>query len=152
VASEEAYHFDLLRKHLASLGYTYGDFVAHNGLWQAAMDTAHDPLVRMALVPRVLEARGLDVTPGIMRRLREIGDRRAVEILEIIHRDEIGHVAIGSHWFKFLCQQRGLPVETTFAKLFEKYMHGGVRKPIDHDARRQAGFTEAELVYLEQAG
>ena len=105
VAKEEAYHFDLLRKHLSSLGYTYGDFVAHNGLWQAALDTAHDPLVRMALVPRVLEARGLDVTPGIMKRLQEMGDQRAVEILKIIHRDEIGHVAIGSRWFKFLCQQ-----------------------------------------------
>lgn len=152
VAAEEAYHFGLLREHLKTLGYDYGDFPAHNGLWEAAVDTAHDTLVRMALVPRVLEARGLDVTPGIMAKLRSIGDNAAVAILEIIHRDEIGHVGIGSHWFKYLCQQRNLPVEATFAKLIETYMHGGVRKPIAHDTRRQAGFTDAELVYLENAG
>ena len=152
VAAEEAYHFGLLRDHLQTLAYDYGDFPAHNGLWEAAVDTAHDPLVRMALVPRVLEARGLDVTPGIMAKLASIGDNAAVAILEIIHRDEIGHVAIGSHWFRFLCTQRGLPVEETFAELIEKYMHGGIRQPIAHDTRRQAGFTEAELAYLENAG
>lgn len=152
VAAEEAYHFGLLRDHLKTLGYDYGDFPAHNGLWEAAVETAHDPLVRMALVPRVLEARGLDVTPGILAKLRGIGDNAAVAILEIIHRDEIGHVAIGSHWFKYLCQQRNLPIETTFANLIETYMHGGIRKPIAHDTRRQAGFSEAELVYLENAG
>lgn len=152
VAAEEAYHFGLLRDHLQTLGYNYGDFPAHNGLWEAAVDTAHDPLVRMALVPRVLEARGLDVTPGIMQKLRGIGDSGAITILEIIHRDEIGHVAVGSHWFKYLCQQRGLSVEKTFAELIEKYMHGGIRKPLAHDTRRQAGFTEAELHYLENAG
>ena len=152
VAEEEAYHFGLLRDHLKTLGYDYGDFPAHNGLWEAAVDTAHDPLVRMALVPRVLEARGLDVTPGIIEKLRSIGDNAAVAILEIIHRDEIGHVAMGSRWFKFLCQQRNLPMEATFADLIETYMHGGIRKPIAHDTRRQAGFTEAELNYLENAG
>jgi len=152
VTAEEACHFGLLRDHLKTLGYDYGDFPAHNGLWEAAVDTAHDPLVRMALVPRVLEARGLDVTPGIIEKLRSIGDNAAVAILEIIHRDEIGHVAIGSHWFKFLCQQRSLPMEATFVDLIKTYMHGGVRKPIAHDTRRQAGFTEAELDYLENAG
>lgn len=152
VAAEEAYHFGLLREHLQVLGYDYGDFDAHNGLWEAALDTAHDPLVRMALVPRVLEARGLDVTPGIMDKLRGIGDHKAVSILEIIHRDEIGHVAIGSHWFKYLCEQQSLPVESTFAGLIEEYMHGGVRRPIARDSRMQAGFTEAELNYLENAG
>jgi uncharacterized ferritin-like protein (DUF455 family) len=152
VAAEEAYHFGLLRDHLQELGYDYGDFPAHNGLWEAAVDTAHDALIRMALVPRVLEARGLDVTPGIMAKLHSIGDNKAVAILEIIQRDEIGHVAIGSHWFKYLCGQRGLPVEHTFVDLVEKYMHGGIRKPVALDARRQAGFTEAELAYLEKAG
>ncbi|MFO7603129.1 MAG: ferritin-like domain-containing protein [Gammaproteobacteria bacterium] len=152
VAAEEAHHFGLLRNHLITLGFDYGTFPAHNGLWEAAMETAHDVLVRMALVPRVLEARGLDVTPGIMEKLSSIGDNAAVAILDIIHRDEIGHVAIGSHWFRFLCAQRGLPTEETFADLIEKHMRGGIRKPIAHATRRQAGFTEAELAYIENAG
>jgi len=116
------------------------------------MDTAHDPLIRMALVPRMLVARGLDVTPDIMAKLRGIGDNRAVAILEIIQRDEMGHVAMGSRWFRFLCEQRGLPVEASFFDLINTYMHGGIRKPLALDARRQAGFTEAELAYLERAG
>ena len=127
VAAEEAHHFVLLRDHLGTLGHAYGDFPAHNGLWEAAMDTAHDPLIRMALVPRVLEARGLDVTPGIMAKLRGIGDNRAVAILEIIQRDEMGHVAMGSRWFRFLCEQRGLPVEASFFDLISTYMHGGIQ-------------------------
>ncbi|MGD8484467.1 MAG: ferritin-like domain-containing protein, partial [Thioalkalispiraceae bacterium] len=138
VASEEAYHFDLLSRHLETLGYQYGDFPAHNGLWEAAVKTAHDPLVRMALVPRVLEARGLDVTPGIVDKLRSANDLRAVEILDIIHRDEVGHVEIGSRWFKYLCEQRGLAVESTFQQLLEEYMQGQIKGPLNRASRLKA--------------
>ena len=151
VAKEEAYHFQLLSEHLASLGYAYGDFLAHNGLWESALDTAHDPMVRMALVPRVLEARGLDVTPGIVKKLKNIGDDRAVEILAIIHRDEIGHVKAGTRWFRYLCEQRGLNSENVFKDLINEYMKGILRGPFDHDVRKRAGFTEDELLFLESA-
>jgi uncharacterized ferritin-like protein (DUF455 family) len=159
VADEEAYHFQLVRDHLNSLGYDYGDFDAHNGLWEMAVKTAHDPLVRMALVPRVLEARGLDVTPGIMKKLRDFGDHGAVDVLEIIFRDEIGHVEIGSRWFRYLCEQREMEPELTFRCLFEEYMEGdgkGKSKvgkgQLHREARIAAGFTEEELNYLEGIG
>jgi len=152
VADEEAYHFSLLRERLQTLGYDYGDFAAHNGLWEMARDTAHDVLVRMALVPRVLEARGLDVTPGMMARLRAAGDKDTVGLLEIILRDEIGHVEIGSRWFRWLCEQRGQAPESTFRELIEQYMKGQIKGPFHHDARLQAGFSEEELAALEQMG
>lgn len=151
VAKEESYHFELLSEHLTSLGYAYGDFSAHNGLWETAVATAHDPMVRMALVPRVLEARGLDVTPGIVKKLKGIGDDRAIEILAIIHRDEIGHVEIGSRWFRYLCDERKLDSEKVFKDLINEYMKGILRGPFDHDARKRAGFTEEELLFLESA-
>ncbi|UCE89163.1 MAG: ferritin-like domain-containing protein [Pseudomonadota bacterium] len=152
VAVEEAGHFALLRAHLETLGWHYGGFPAHNGLWEMAVDTAHDVLVRMALVPRVLEARGLDVTPGIVERLSRAGDERAVEILGIIQRDEIGHVEIGTRWFNYLCEQRDLRPLPTFEGLLERYMKGRIRGPFDRQARLQAGFTEDELEYLEGVG
>lgn len=152
VAREEAYHFSLLRDHLRHLGYDYGDFPGHNGLWEMCLQTAHDPLVRMALVPRVLEARGLDVTPGIMRKLEQSGDDNAVDLLRIIQRDEVGHVAIGSRWFHYLCEQRGLQAEATFRELMEQYMPARGRGPLDRASRLQAGFSETELDYLEGAG
>ncbi|MDH5181796.1 MAG: ferritin-like domain-containing protein [Gammaproteobacteria bacterium] len=151
VAVEEAYHFSLLRDHLRQMGYDYGGFPAHNGLWEMAVKTDFDPMVRMALVPRVLEARGLDVTPGIMARLAECGDQAAVEILKIIHRDEVGHVEIGSRWFRYLCEQRGLIPDDTFAALIEQYMQGKLKGPFDLAVRRKAGFTEQELAYLDGA-
>lgn len=151
VAEEEAYHFDLLHGHLATLGYVYGDFTAHNGLWVSALETAHDPMIRMALVPRVLEARGLDVTPGIIRKLQGIGDKKGIAILEIIHHDEIGHVEAGSRWFRYLCNERGLDSEKVFESLLKEYMRGALRGPYDHDVRKRAGFTEEELKYLESA-
>ncbi len=114
VAVEEAYHFSLLEKRLDDLGYFYGDFPAHNGLWEMVLRTDHDVLIRMALVPRVLEARGLDVTPGMIERLLKAGDNDTVEILRVILRDEIGHVAIGSRWFKFCCKNKGLNPEANF--------------------------------------
>ncbi len=150
VAAEEAYHFTLLRDHLRLLGFEYGDFPGHNGLWEMAVKTAHDPLGRMALVPRVLEARGLDVTPAIMRKLAQAGDDRAAEILAIIHRDEIGHVRIGNRWYGYLCAQRGLEPVVTFRKLLEEYGALRLRLPFDGDARRAAGFSEREMALLEE--
>lgn len=152
VAVEEAYHFQLLRERLNELGSDYGDFPAHNGLWDIATRTAFDPLVRMALVPRVLEARGLDVTPGMIQRLRQAGDEETAAVLEIIWRDEIGHVAIGSHWFQYLCRQRGLDPEHTFHTLVGQYFSGQVLGPFHYEARQQAGFSVAELKALEQMG
>lgn len=151
VAKEEAYHFELLSDHLSALGYQYGDFSAHNGLWESAILTGFDPMVRMALVPRVLEARGLDVTPGIVKKLKGIGDDKAVDILAIVHNDEIGHVEIGTRWFRYLCNERGLDSEKLFKDLINQYMKGTLRGPFDHDVRKRAGFTEDELLYLESA-
>lgn len=151
VAKEEAYHFELLSQHLESLGYVYGDFTAHNGLWESALVTAFDPMVRMALVPRVLEARGLDVTPGIVKKLKNVGDDKAVEILGIIHRDEIGHVETGTRWFRYFCDKRELDSDEVFKDLINKYMKGILRGPFDHDVRKRAGFTEEELLFLESA-
>ncbi len=149
VAAEEAYHFTLLRAHLQTLGYDYGSFAAHNGLWEMAVKTAHDPLVRMALVPRVLEARGLDVSPTLIRKLASCGDRRAVEILEIIQRDEITHVAIGNRWYRHLCAARGLDPIETFKRLLREYDAPPLRPPFAEAARRQAGFTAEEMRLLE---
>ncbi|KAB7619733.1 ferritin-like domain-containing protein [Alkalilimnicola sp. S0819] len=149
VAEDEARHFALLRERLGELGAAYGDFPAHNGLWEMAVDTAHDWLVRMALVPRVLEARGLDVTPGMIERLEAAGDTRTVEILRLILREEIPHVAIGSHWFKRACAERGLEPEATFRELLARYMRGRLRGPFNHDARLAAGFSAEELAALE---
>lgn len=149
VADEEAYHFQLLRARLNELGFDYGDFPAHNGLWDMACQTDHDPLERMALVPRVLEARGLDATPKIMRRLQGIGDHQTVDLLEnIILKDEIGHVAIGSRWFKHLCAERGLNSETVFLALVKRYLKGSLRGPFNHGARVSAGFSASELELL----
>jgi len=148
VADEEALHFDLLITHLATLGHLYGDFPAHNGLWDMALKTAHDPLVRMALVPRVLEARGLDATPLIVDKLRAAKDMRMVEILAIIERDEIGHVAIGNRWFGWLCAARGLEPEPTFRQLLVDYDAPPLKPPFNLAARRAAGFSEPELAWL----
>jgi uncharacterized ferritin-like protein (DUF455 family) len=149
VAAEEAYHFSLLHTRLGQLGYAYGDFPAHNGLWDLAVRTAHDPLLRMALVPRVMEARGLDVTPGMMERFASIGDQQTVAILQIILRDEVGHVEAGSRWFRYLCEQRGLEPEATYFDLLQEHLAGGIRCPLHKPARLAAGFTESELGRLE---
>jgi len=148
VAEEEVYHFEILRGHLRHLGGEYGDHAAHNGLWEMAEKTAGDVLHRMALVPRVLEARGLDVTPGIQNRLRQAGDLNAASLLDIIFRDEVGHVEIGSRWFHFLCEQRGLEPATTFFALVDEYFPDGLHGPYSVDARRSAGFSERELDLL----
>lgn len=145
VAAEEAYHFELLSKRLQTLGYMYGDMPAHNGLWEQAVKTDFDVMVRMALVPRVLEARGLDVTPGMMERLEQAGDSETVDILKVILRDEIGHVKIGSRWFRYCCELRSLQPEETFRQLLQEYMKAPLRGPFYNEARLQAGFTQEEL-------
>lgn len=152
IAVEEAYHFEILRGHLRHLGAEYGDYPAHNGLWEMAEKTAGDALERMALVPRVLEARGLDVTPGIQQKLRQAGDENAASLLEIIFRDEVGHVAVGSRWFRHLCEARGLEPEATFFSLVARHFPDGLHGPYGVDARRTAGFSERELNLLRQGG
>ena len=148
VAAEESTHFQLLRRYLRERGSDYGDYPAHNQLWDMAVATDHDVLVRMALVPRVLEARGLDVTPKIIERLRSVGDQAAVEILQRIYDDEIGHVAIGNRWFHFLCEQRGIDPMQTFGSLLKDYTHGYLVGPFNTGARLQAGFHRDEIDML----
>ena len=150
VAVDEARHFHMLCTHLACLGFHYGDFDAHDGLWEAAERTAGDCMVRMALVPRVLEARGLDVAPGMIRRLRASGDERAANILEVILEEEVAHVAVGTRWFRHLCVERGLEPDGTFVALVTRLMPGAIRPPFHHDARRAAGFTDQEMHSLEK--
>lgn len=148
VAAEEAEHFAMLRARLNELGHDYGDFPAHNGLWEMACRTAHDPLARMALVPRVLEARGLDATPVIMEKLRGIGDAATLAILEIILRDEVGHVALGDRWFRMLCEERGLEPEATYLALMDDFAVPYPPPPLHEAARLQAGFSPAEIARL----
>ncbi|MEY4764390.1 MAG: hypothetical protein RI907_1063 [Pseudomonadota bacterium] len=148
VAAEEAHHFRLLRDHLLTLGHAYGDFAAHDGLWSMCAKTAEDIVARMALVPRTLEARGLDATPLIQDKLMRAGDPRAVEILDIILRDEVGHVAIGNRWFHHLCGERGLDALTLYPQLVKRYEAPRLRPPFNQAARLAAGFTEAELAFL----
>lgn len=150
VALDEARHFEMLRQRLQALGYQYGDFPAHNGLWEMAVDTAHDVLIRMALVPRVLEARGLDVTPGMIKKLQGAGDHDTVALLEIILAEEVPHVAIGTYWFNHHCHLRGFEPTKTFATLLSHYMAGGIRGPFNWPARREAGFTESDIEMLKQ--
>jgi len=150
VAEEEVYHFRLVRGRLRELGHDYGDFPAHNGLWELAQETAADPLLRMALVPRVMEARGLDVTPGIMEKFRAAGDQETVAVLEVILRDEIGHVEAGSRWFRHLCRERGLESEKTYFELLGRHLGNRVSCPLHHEARQAAGFSHSELERLEQ--
>jgi len=150
VANEEVYHFSLLQTRLQELGFNYGDFVAHDGLWYIAMETSGDLLARMALVPRGSEARGLDVTPGMIHRLEEVGDQETADLLKIIYRDEIGHVAKGSKWFRYLCDQQGLDSEQTFQRYFQQYAPGKMGGKLDHDGRKKAGFSAVEISFLEK--
>jgi uncharacterized ferritin-like protein (DUF455 family) len=148
VAREEALHFELLRDHLATLGFRYGDFDAHDGLWQMAERTRHDLLARLALVPRTLEARGLDASPAVKAKLLAAGDARGGDILDIILHDEIGHVAVGNHWYRWLCAQRSLDPLATYAELAARHDAPRPRGPFNLPARRAAGFDEAELAGL----
>lgn len=155
VADEEATHFGLLCEHLATLGHRYGDFPAHDGLWSMCVNTQRDITARMALVPRTLEARGLDATPLIQARLRRVNTPaalRAVDILDIILRDEIGHVAIGNHWYGWLCERQGLEPLAHYRTLARRHAAPRLRPPFNEQARRQAGFTDDEMAYLLTAG
>ena len=148
VASEEALHFTLLAGHLASLGHAYGDFDAHDGLWGMTERTAGDITARMALVPRTLEARGLDATPPMQARLAQAGDHRAVEILDVILRDEIGHVAVGNHWYRWLCARDGLDPVGHYPVLAARHGAPRPRAPFNVTARLRAGFTSEEIAAL----
>jgi uncharacterized ferritin-like protein (DUF455 family) len=145
VAADETRHFEMLRCRLRDLGAEYGDFDAHGGLWEMAAKTAHDLLARMAMVPRVLEARALDVTPGMIVRLRAAGDDATAAILEVILEEEVAHVAAGSRWFRFECERRGLAPEPTFRQLFREHWTGAPPPVLNRAHRLRAGFTEAEL-------
>lgn len=148
VAAEEAYHFTLLNDHLQTLGYAYGSFSGHGALWEMVDKTKSDVLARMALVPRTMEARGLDASPPIRNKLAQAGDTAAAGILDIILHDEIGHVAIGNHWYNWLCDQRGLDAIKTFEILRLEYKAPKMRPPFNMEARKKAGFTDAELALL----
>jgi uncharacterized ferritin-like protein (DUF455 family) len=152
VAAEEALHFTLLREHLRdSLGVAYGDFDAHDGLWTMVERTRHDIAARMALVPRTLEARGLDAAPPMQAKLAKAGDARAVEILDVILRDEVGHVAIGNHWYRWLCERDGLDPIAHYAVLAQRHEAPRPRAPFNLEARRRAGFSAEELASLTRA-
>ncbi|MEP6873094.1 MAG: ferritin-like domain-containing protein [Burkholderiales bacterium] len=148
VAAEESLHFTLLREHLLTLGSDYGQFDAHDGLWTMTQRTAHDVTARMALVPRTLEARGLDAAPPMQAKLRKAGDLRAVEILDVILRDEVGHVAIGNHWYRWLCARDGHDPVALYAELTVRFDAPRLRPPFNTEARRAAGFTETEIGLL----
>ena len=148
VAFEESQHFTLLNDHLATLGYTYGDFPAHDGLWTMAENTRHAIAARMALVPRTLEARGLDATPIIQAKLRKVGSPAALEavgILDTILREEVGHVAIGNHWYHWLCQRDGLDSTAYAAQASSQFGGPSLKPPFNLAARKLAGFTQEEL-------
>jgi uncharacterized ferritin-like protein (DUF455 family) len=148
VAKEEGIHFAMLAAHLDLLGYKYGDFPAHDSLWEMVEKTRGDVVARMALVPRTLEARGLDAIPPLRAKLAQAGDLAAAKILDRILQDEIGHVEIGNRWYRYLCEQRGLEPGTTYDELAVRYAAPVLKGPFNIEARRLAGFTEAELTDL----
>ncbi len=148
VAAEEAAHFELLAGRLAALGGAYGELPAHDGLWQAAVETAGDLMARLAVVPLVLEARGLDVAPAMAARLEAAGDPESAAILETIYRDEIGHVAAGKRWFDWLCERRGLDPAETWRALVRRHFKGRLKPPFNESARAQAGLRTADYAPL----
>lgn len=150
VAHEEAQHFELIRQHLREMNVEYGDLPAHGGLWDHATSTAENLLARLALVPRCMEARGLDVTPAIIAKFTAQGDQASVAILNRILTDEIKHVERGSFWFKTACNDQGLEPEGQFQQLISQYYLGGKPKgPFNRELRKKAGFTEVDLAWLE---
>jgi uncharacterized ferritin-like protein (DUF455 family) len=150
VADEEAQHFALIRTHLRAMQVEYGDLPAHSGLWDHAKDTADDLPGRLAMVPRCMEARGLDVTPALIEKFSVLGDDASVAILTRILTDEVGHVQLGSYWFKFVCQQRGFEAEAKYRELIDQYYIGGKPKgPLNRELRKIAGFSDVELDWLE---
>jgi uncharacterized ferritin-like protein (DUF455 family) len=150
IADEEAQHFELIRRHLLGLGFDYGDLPAHRGLWSHAEDTSDDILARLAIVPRCMEARGLDVTPAMMDKLAAIDDQPGVAILTRIYNDEVGHVERGSYWFNTLASQRGLEPEHCFKDLILNYFKGKPKGPFNREVRIIAGFSNNEIDWLEE--
>ena len=146
VAAEEAKHFSMVVDRLAALGAAYGDLPAHDGLWESANDTRHDLAARLAVVPMVLEARGLDVTPAMIGKLRAVEDQASADVLEVIYRDEIGHVAAGQRWFAFVCAEHGVAPPETWRALVGRYYKGQLKPPFNNEARCAAGFDPAVYV------
>lgn len=149
VADDESRHFLLLRERLQAYGFDYGDFAAHNGLWEMCEKTAHDGLARMALVPRVLEARGLDVTPGMITKLRSANDHATADVLEIILREEVAHVAAGTRWYRWYCAREGVEPRARFIALLREHAGGYLNGPFNLEARLLAGFDHEELAELQ---
>ena len=142
VARDESRHFAMITTRLSELGMNYGDLPAHDGLWEAAETTSHDLAARLAVVPMVLEARGLDVTPSMIERLEKSGDSKSAQVLEVIYREEISHVAAGQRWFGYVCERNGKDLKTEWQTLVEHYFHGAIKPPFNTEARNQAGLTE----------
>ena len=152
IAKEEAKHFLLLQRHLVGMGFDYGPFPAHNALWDMAERTKGDILARIGLVPRTMEARGLDASPGVKNKLISAGDLAAGRILDTILEDEIGHVAAGNRWYRFVCQERGLDPIATYRELIQQYDAPKLKSPYNLEARRLAGFDDEELNDLAANG
>lgn len=151
VAEEETKHFKLLRDYLNRKSYDYGSFPAHDGLWTIAEQTKHDILLRLAVVPRIMEARGLDVTPDLIERFRQAKDDDMVTILELILEEEIGHVMFGTKWYRFICQRMEKDPEEKFREIMNDYLPSSKTKKINKNARLKAGFSQAEIDYLIEA-
>ncbi|MBM4207711.1 MAG: ferritin-like domain-containing protein [Gammaproteobacteria bacterium] len=150
IADEEAQHFELIQQHLQRMNVNYGDLPAHGGLWDHAVETADHLLARLAMVPRCMEARGLDVTPGIINKFAAMGDQAAVAILNRILTDEITHVERGSYWFNTLCRQQDIDPDSHYQQLIKQYYRGGKPKgPFNRELRAIAGFSEVEMNWLE---
>lgn len=150
VAQEEAIHFKLIRSHLRKTGIDYGDLPAHHGLWEHAQDTAHNLLARLTIIPRCMEARGLDVTPTMIKKIAKLKDTDGVTILERILEDEQTHVLLGSKWFNQQCHEQQVEPDSTFKALLLKYFNNTKPKgPFNTELRLKAGFTESELAWLE---
>ncbi|NLB57189.1 MAG: ferritin-like domain-containing protein [Gammaproteobacteria bacterium] len=150
IADDEARHFVMLRDRLRALGHDYGDFDAHNGLWEMCEKTAHDGMARMALVPRVLEARGLDVTPGMIVKLRSVGDEATAQVLEVILEEEVSHVAAGSRWFHWHCERAGVAPDPKCREQLAEYARAVLHGPFSFEARAAACFSEEELAALRE--
>lgn len=152
VGGEEAEHFALVSRRLGELGAAYGDLPAHDGLWQAAQATGHSLIARIAVVPLVLEARGLDVSPSMIARLEEAGDAASAAVLQVIYRDELGHVARGSQWFRYLAEKQGVAPEPLFHQLVRRHFRGPIKPPFNDRARAEAGLTPGFYKPLASVG
>ncbi|WP_300553884.1 ferritin-like domain-containing protein [Maricaulis sp.] len=152
VGDDEARHFVMVENRLNQLEATYGDLPAHSGLWDAAQSTSHDLAARLAVAPLVLEARGLDVTPGMIERLRSAGDQASAAVLTVIYNEEIGHVGAGARWFGTICSAMSADPQTTYQQLVRKHFKGGLKMPFNFKARQDAGLPEAFYLPLAQTG